>query len=241
MVRTLELRTTQEGVIWPRRPLISAKGLLSSIQNVPFSSVDKRPTCFRDAAFNAAGDVLAAVDERGRVFVFFVTANRYALVQHLGVPAITCCFNPARKTELLVTCENDLVRWTACETDTIYLYGTDGGCANAGWLHGRRTASTCSPKSWSARCAATASPRAARRSRSRASSHSRRPKTPSSSGIRKTGHATACSTPGRASSRFVRPRCTYRGTRDAHLTLDLLASPGKLCRARRPRGRVLPR
>lgn len=113
-MRTLELRTTQEGVIWPRRPLISAKGLLSSVQNVPYSSVDKRPTCFRDAAFNAAGDVLAAVDERGRVFVFFVTANHYALVQHLGVPAITCCFNPARKTELLVTCENDLVRWTAC-------------------------------------------------------------------------------------------------------------------------------
>lgn len=110
MVLTLELRTTQEGVIWPRRPLISAKGLLSSIKNVPFSSYDKRPTCFRDVAFNATGDIFAAVDERGRVFVFFVTANRYALVQHLGVPTIACCFNPVRKTELLVTCENDLVR-----------------------------------------------------------------------------------------------------------------------------------
>lgn len=109
MVLPLELRTTQEGVIWPRRPLISARGLLSSVRNLPFSSHDKRPSRFRAVAFNAPGDILAAVDERGRVFAFFVAANRYALVQHLGVPALACCFNPARKTELLVTCENETV------------------------------------------------------------------------------------------------------------------------------------
>uniref|UniRef100_K3WZ94 Uncharacterized protein n=1 Tax=Globisporangium ultimum (strain ATCC 200006 / CBS 805.95 / DAOM BR144) TaxID=431595 RepID=K3WZ94_GLOUD len=111
MVRTLELRATQEGgVIWPIRPLISARGLLSSIRNLPLTSYDKaQRSCFRAVAFNSTGEILAAVDEKGRVFVFFITTNRYALVQHLGVPTIACCFSPTRRTELLVTCENETV------------------------------------------------------------------------------------------------------------------------------------
>lgn len=110
MVQTLVLRATQDGVIWPRRPLISSKGLISCVQNLPLSSHDKRPTPFRAVAFNASGELLAATDERGRIFVFFVTANRYSLVQHLGLSTISCCFSPTRKTELLVTCEDETVR-----------------------------------------------------------------------------------------------------------------------------------
>lgn len=111
MVRTLELRATLDGVIWPSRPLISARGLLSSIKNLPLTSYDKKQlTRFRDVTFNSTGEILAATDEKGRVFVFFITSNKYALVQHLGVPTIACCFSPTRKTELLVTCENEMVR-----------------------------------------------------------------------------------------------------------------------------------
>ncbi|RLN88163.1 hypothetical protein BBJ28_00019056, partial [Nothophytophthora sp. Chile5] len=71
MVLTLELRATQDGVIWPRRPLVSSKGLLSCVRNLPHSSFDKRPTRFRDVTFNPSGEILAATDEKGRVFVFF--------------------------------------------------------------------------------------------------------------------------------------------------------------------------
>eukprot|EP00644_Phytophthora_capsici_P014018 jgi/Phyca11/74151/gw1.3.587.1 len=119
MVQTLVLRATQDGVIWPRRPLVSSKGLLSCVQNLPLSSFDKRPTTFRAVAFNCTGDLLAATDERGRVFVFFVTSNRYSLVQHLGVPTISCCFSPQRKTELLVTCEDETVRCIDVQSQTL--------------------------------------------------------------------------------------------------------------------------
>ncbi|KAJ0403374.1 hypothetical protein P43SY_007125 [Pythium insidiosum] len=81
-----ELRATQDGVIWPRRPVVSAKGLLATLRNLPLSSHDRRATPFRTVAFNATGETFAAADERGRVFVFFVNSNRYSLVQHLGVP-----------------------------------------------------------------------------------------------------------------------------------------------------------
>ncbi|EGZ25527.1 hypothetical protein PHYSODRAFT_449053, partial [Phytophthora sojae] len=119
MVQTLELRATQDGVIWPRRPLVSSKGLLSRVQNLPLSSHDKSPARFRAVAFNASGELLAATDERGRVFVFFVTLNRYALVQHLGAPSVSCCFSPARKTELLVTCEDETVRCIDVQAQTL--------------------------------------------------------------------------------------------------------------------------
>ncbi|KAL3666135.1 hypothetical protein V7S43_008924 [Phytophthora oleae] len=119
MVQTLVLRATQDGVIWPRRPLVSSKGLLSCVQNLPLSSYDKRPTTFRAVAFNCSGELLAATDERGRVFVFFVTSNRYSLVQHLGVPTISCCFSPQRKTELLVTCEDETVRCIDVQSQTL--------------------------------------------------------------------------------------------------------------------------
>ncbi|KAG3120410.1 hypothetical protein PI124_g3676 [Phytophthora idaei] len=119
MVQTLVLRATQDGVIWPRRPLVSSNGLLSCVQNLPLSSYDKRPTTFRAVAFNASGELLAATDERGRIFVLFVTANRYSLVQHLGVPTTSCCFSPKRKTELLVTCEDETVRCIDVQSQTL--------------------------------------------------------------------------------------------------------------------------
>ncbi|CEG43732.1 tbc1 domain family member 31 isoform x4 [Plasmopara halstedii] len=119
MVQTLALRATQDGVIWPRRPLVSSKGLLSRVKNLPLSSYDKRATTFRAVAFNASGELLAATDERGRIFVFFVTANRYSLVQHLGVPIISCCFSPKRKSELLLTCEDETVRCIDVQSQTL--------------------------------------------------------------------------------------------------------------------------
>ncbi|RLN60867.1 hypothetical protein BBP00_00005732, partial [Phytophthora kernoviae] len=119
MVQTLALRATQDGVIWPRRPLVSSNGLLSCIQNLPHSSYDKRPTHFRAVAFNSSGELLAVSDEKGRLFVLFVTANSYALVQHLGVPTISCCFSPLRKTELLVTCEDEAIRCIDVQSQTL--------------------------------------------------------------------------------------------------------------------------
>ncbi|CAI5702165.1 unnamed protein product [Peronospora effusa] len=119
MVQTLELQATQDGIIWRRRPLVSSKGLLSCVKNLPLSSYDKRPATFRAVTFNTSGDLLAATDERGRVFVFYVTANRYALVQHLGTPTTHCCFSPTHKTELLVTCEDKTVRCIDVKTQKL--------------------------------------------------------------------------------------------------------------------------
>ncbi|CAH0480482.1 unnamed protein product [Peronospora belbahrii] len=110
MVQTLELQATQDGIIWPRRPLVSSKGLLSCVKNLSYSFHDKRSASFRAVSFNASGDLLAATDERGRIFAFYVTGNRYSLVQNIGTATIYCCFNPKRKTELLVTCEDKTVR-----------------------------------------------------------------------------------------------------------------------------------
>ncbi|GLE05665.1 hypothetical protein PINS_up014705 [Pythium insidiosum] len=109
MVGVQELRATQDGVIWSRRPLVSAKGLLATLRNLPLSSHDRRATPFRTVTFNGTGETFAAADERGRVFVFFVNSNRYALVQHLGVPSVASCFSPTRKSELLVACDNETV------------------------------------------------------------------------------------------------------------------------------------
>lgn len=111
MVRTLELRATAGGVLWPSRPLVSARGLLAVARNLPLTSAEHAPPArFRCAAFNASGDVLAAVDEKGRVFAFFLASNRYALLHHVGAPALACCFSPTRRNELLITCENETVR-----------------------------------------------------------------------------------------------------------------------------------
>ncbi|OWZ19412.1 hypothetical protein PHMEG_0006352 [Phytophthora megakarya] len=146
MVQTLKLRAAQDGVIWPRRPLVSSKGLLSCVQNLPLSSYDKRPTMFSAVAFNASGDLLAATDERGHIFVFFVTANRYALVQHLGVPTISCCFSPMRRTELLVTCEDESVRCIDVQAQTLI-----------STLRGHRLAPRCASFQTSGHLALTAS------------------------------------------------------------------------------------
>ncbi|CAI5715652.1 unnamed protein product [Peronospora destructor] len=119
MVQTLELQATQDGIIWRRRPLVSSKGLLSCVKNLPLSSYNKRPAAFRAVTFNTSGDLLAATDERGRVFVFYVTANRYTLVQHLGTPTTHCCFSPTHKTELFVTCEDKTVRCIDVKTQKL--------------------------------------------------------------------------------------------------------------------------
>lgn len=146
MVQPVELRATAAGVLWARRPLVSGSGLLSRVRNARLGASERRPARFRGVAFSAAGDSLAAVDERGRVFVLFVAANRYALVQHLGAPALACAFNPARASELLVTCENDLAH--CIDVQTRALVGT---------LRGHRRPARCAAFHRSGRLALTAS------------------------------------------------------------------------------------
>nr|CCA21425.1 conserved hypothetical protein [Albugo laibachii Nc14] len=110
MVKSFQLEAIQNGIFWTRKPVVSCNGLVSCHRNVPYSTMDKRPSQFRSVTFNIAGDVLAATDEKGRVFVFYLTRNRYELVQHIGKPTITSSFNPKQKYELLVTCENEMAR-----------------------------------------------------------------------------------------------------------------------------------
>ena len=98
---------------------MSRKGLLSCVKNLPLRSCNKQPATFRAVTFNTSGDLLAATDERGRVFVFYVTANRYTLAQHLGTPTTHCCFSPTHKTELLVTCEDKTVRCIDVKTQKL--------------------------------------------------------------------------------------------------------------------------
>ncbi|RHY24811.1 hypothetical protein DYB32_008678, partial [Aphanomyces invadans] len=65
------------------------------------------------------GDIFSAVDEKGRVFAFFPLRNRYALVCHLGTPALECAFSPVQRTELLVTCEDMTVRCVNVQTKAL--------------------------------------------------------------------------------------------------------------------------
>ncbi|OQR83047.1 hypothetical protein ACHHYP_15167 [Achlya hypogyna] len=107
----LKLGTDEEGVLWPRRPQVGASGLLGHLRNLPLRSTKEDEAArFRCVAFSATGDVFAGVDEKGRVFAFFPTRNRYALVCHLGTPVVACAFSPQQRAELLVTCEDGSVR-----------------------------------------------------------------------------------------------------------------------------------
>ncbi|KAH9138901.1 hypothetical protein AeRB84_016791 [Aphanomyces euteiches] len=127
----LKLGTDEEGVLWPRRPQIGPSGLIGCLRNLPLrayksgnppSDVHQHEMFgyarFRCVAFSA-GDIFAAVDEKGRVFAFFPLRNRYALVCHLGTPALECAFSPQQRTELLVTCEDLTVRCVDVHSKTL--------------------------------------------------------------------------------------------------------------------------
>ncbi|KDO19862.1 hypothetical protein SPRG_14892 [Saprolegnia parasitica CBS 223.65] len=125
----LKLGTDEEGVLWPRRPQVGPSGLLGCMRNLPLRTYKATETSdagastgwarFRCVAFSAGGDVFAAVDEKGRVFAFFPTRNRYALVCHLGTPALECAFSPQQRAELLVTCEDLTVRCVNVQTKVL--------------------------------------------------------------------------------------------------------------------------
>ena len=56
------------------------------------------------------------------MFKIHVTTNpphRYALIRHIGVPALACAFNPKQKTELLISCQDSLIRCLDIETQTL--------------------------------------------------------------------------------------------------------------------------
>ncbi|EQC35214.1 hypothetical protein SDRG_07443 [Saprolegnia diclina VS20] len=123
----LKLGTDEEGLLWPRRPQVGPSGLLGCMRNLPLRTYKATETSdagtgwarFRCVAFSAGGDVFAAVDEKGRVFAFFPTRNRYALVCHLGTPALECAFSPHQRAELLVTCEDLTVRCVNVQTKVL--------------------------------------------------------------------------------------------------------------------------
>ncbi|OQS06911.1 hypothetical protein THRCLA_01053 [Thraustotheca clavata] len=111
----LKLSADEESVLWPRRPQVGASGLLGCMRNLPlraYKATDEAmgSATFRCVAFSPSGDLFAAVDEKGRVFAFFPTRNRYSLVCHLGTAAIECAFSPEQRGELLITCEDCTVR-----------------------------------------------------------------------------------------------------------------------------------
>ncbi|ETV98368.1 hypothetical protein H310_09059 [Aphanomyces invadans] len=137
----LKLSADGEGVLWPRRPQVGPLGLLGSFRNLPLRAFknssagngahdlieppSSSAACpvgnarFRCVAFSVGGDIFSAVDEKGRVFAFFPLRNRYALVCHLGTPALECAFSPVQRTELLVTCEDMTVRCVNVQTKAL--------------------------------------------------------------------------------------------------------------------------
>ena len=79
MVTTTSLSATTDGVIWPKRPLVSASGLISIFKNLKYrSGANEKPSPFKAVAFHHHQPIFAATDDKGHVFCFFVKANRYA-------------------------------------------------------------------------------------------------------------------------------------------------------------------
>ena len=76
MVLSTQLKATNDGLIWPKRPLISSTGLISSLHNLKARKSLERGACFKCVAFHPAEPIFCAADEKGYVFVFFVKQNR---------------------------------------------------------------------------------------------------------------------------------------------------------------------
>lgn len=121
MVVTIKLSSTTNGIIWPKKPLINSTGLISCLKNIQYRTNHKRSAIFRSVAFpiKSNNQIFAATDEKGHVFIFNVKTNRYSLIHHLGIPSLACAFSPNKNNELIITCENTLVKVLNIQTHTL--------------------------------------------------------------------------------------------------------------------------
>jgi Tol biopolymer transport system component len=73
------------------------------------------------AAFNSRGDKIATVDQRGSVYLFHISSNRYALVARSGVSGTAISFAPGPKNELLVAYADGTINVFSTGTSTSHL------------------------------------------------------------------------------------------------------------------------
>lgn len=76
MVATSQLKATTDGLIWPKKPLVSSSGLISCLRNIKYRKSQGRSAVFKCVSFHVTNQIFAAADEKGHVFVFFVKSNR---------------------------------------------------------------------------------------------------------------------------------------------------------------------
>lgn len=107
-VYRLDLRE-KTGRIWPKRPTILSTGLLTVIQNHQ-RGANKRIPSFKDVAFSLHGEMFAAADEKGVVYLFRVLQNRYKQLVTCRISIQCIAFSPIHKTELVAALSDNTVR-----------------------------------------------------------------------------------------------------------------------------------
>ena len=94
------------GRIWTgRTPQPMADGFVLSLVNGIVAPQDNAPALIVSACFNVAGELLATLDARGHISVFYLQANRFHRLQRAAPRAVAIAFSPLRRTELLVSLE----------------------------------------------------------------------------------------------------------------------------------------
>ena len=107
MVYSLDLEgAAYEGQIWKYRPAVHASGLVCIFKNRRHRPDDVRRPPFSSVSFNKTGDIVAAADPLGQVYVFFLRRNRFCRIKRPGVGVTLLAFSPTRQRELFVACED---------------------------------------------------------------------------------------------------------------------------------------
>ncbi|KAK9816667.1 hypothetical protein WJX72_003486 [[Myrmecia] bisecta] len=106
-----EVTVTGSGRIWSSKPSSGSDGLVSIFKQPDASSknsISRR--AFTAVDVSPAADLLAAVDNRGSVTIFYVTRNRYALLDTAGCAGVTLKFSARSRKELYVALADNTVR-----------------------------------------------------------------------------------------------------------------------------------
>lgn len=103
------------GQIWPcaQTPVGDSNGIVLRISCL--AKVSTAPSIgFRAAAVNPNGTLLAAVEEKGGLYILYLTQNRFALVDRAGPAGQAICFVPNRQEEVLRGVGNKVRGFDAC-------------------------------------------------------------------------------------------------------------------------------
>ena len=90
--------TTVRGVsgkLFDSPPTASSDGLVCILRASP--SPPTSTSAFTVTAFSSTGDELAALDEKGRLTVFYLASNRYAVLKRAGARGVQIAYSPSSR------------------------------------------------------------------------------------------------------------------------------------------------